>query len=72
VLQPLPPALPDHLTPRETEVFALIGEVLWDQEIGGRLFLAQATVKTHVNRVFAKTGVRDRAQGPGTRSRTGS
>jgi DNA-binding NarL/FixJ family response regulator len=41
----LPPALPDHLTPSETEVLALIGEALWDQEIGRRLFLAQATVK---------------------------
>ena len=57
-----PPALPDHLTPREAEVLALIGEGLSNQEIGERLFLGQATVKTHVNRVFAKTGVRDRAQ----------
>jgi DNA-binding NarL/FixJ family response regulator len=57
-----PPALPDHLTPREAEVLALIGEGLSNQEIGERLFLGQATVKSHVNHVFAKTGVRDRAQ----------
>jgi DNA-binding NarL/FixJ family response regulator len=60
---PVPPsALPDNLTPREAEVLALIGEGLSNQEIGARLVLGQATVKTHVNRVFAKTGVRDRAQ----------
>jgi DNA-binding NarL/FixJ family response regulator len=57
-----PPTLPDRLTPREAEVLALIGEGLSNQEIGERLVLGQATVKTHVNRVFAKTGVRDRAQ----------
>jgi DNA-binding NarL/FixJ family response regulator len=52
----------DNLTRRELEVLALIGEGLSNQEIGDRLVLGQATVKTHVNRVFAKTGVRDRAQ----------
>ena len=57
-----PSALPDGLTPREAEVLALIGEGLSNQEIGERLVLGQATVKTHVNRVFAKTGARDRAQ----------
>jgi DNA-binding NarL/FixJ family response regulator len=55
-------ALPDGLTRREAEVLALIGEGLSNHEIGERLVLGQATVKTHVNRVFAKTGVRDRAQ----------
>jgi DNA-binding NarL/FixJ family response regulator len=53
---------PDGLTPREAEVLALVGEGLSNQEIGEQLFLSQATVKTHVNRIFAKTGVRDRAQ----------
>jgi DNA-binding NarL/FixJ family response regulator len=57
-----PSALLDDLTPREAEVLALIGEGLSNQDIGARLVLGQATVKTHVNRVFAKTGVRDRAQ----------
>jgi DNA-binding NarL/FixJ family response regulator len=58
----VPSGVQDNLTPRETEVLVLIGEGLSNQEIGERLFLSQATVKTHINRVFAKTGVRDRAQ----------
>ncbi|MGC2485394.1 MAG: response regulator transcription factor [Acidimicrobiales bacterium] len=53
---------PDNLTPREAEVLSLIGEGRSNQEIGAQLFLSQATVKTHINRVFSKTGVRDRAQ----------
>jgi DNA-binding NarL/FixJ family response regulator len=58
-----PPATrPDNLTARELEVLALIGEGLSNTEICVRLFLGQATVKTHINRIFAKTGVRDRAQ----------
>lgn len=57
-----PAVLPDDLTQREAEVLALIGDGLSNQEIGERLVLGQATVKTHVNRIFAKTGVRDRAQ----------
>lgn len=57
-----PARLPAHLTPREAEVLALIGEGLSNREIGERLFLGQATVKTHVNRIFAKTGTQSRAQ----------
>jgi DNA-binding NarL/FixJ family response regulator len=53
--------LPDGLTAREAQVLALIGEGLSNQEIGDQLVLSQATVKTHVNRIFAKTGVPDRA-----------
>jgi len=53
---------PDGLTRRELEVLALIAEGLSNREIAGRLFVSEATVKTHVNRVFAKTGSRDRAQ----------
>lgn len=53
---------PDNLTPRETEVLSLIGEGLSNGEIGERLFLGQATVKTHVNRIFAKIGTQSRAQ----------
>jgi DNA-binding NarL/FixJ family response regulator len=56
------PALPGNLTPREIEVLALIGEGLSNREIGERLFLGQATVKTHVNRIFAKIGAQSRAQ----------
>jgi DNA-binding NarL/FixJ family response regulator len=54
-------ASPDGLTAREAQVLSLIGEGLSNQEIGDRLVLTQATVKTHVNRIFAKTGVADRA-----------
>jgi DNA-binding NarL/FixJ family response regulator len=53
---------PDGLTSRELEVLTLIGEGYSNQEICDRLVLSLATVKTHINRVFAKTGVRDRAQ----------
>jgi len=59
---PAPHEVSDNLTPREVEVLTLIGEGLSNQEIGTQLFLSQATVKTHINRIFAKTGVRDRAQ----------
>src|SRR3984885_10774217 len=60
--QPRPsPGLPSNLTRREVEVLALIGEGLSNREIGERLVLGQATVKTHVNRIFAKTGVQSRA-----------
>ncbi|WP_035802618.1 response regulator transcription factor [Kitasatospora mediocidica] len=52
----------DGLTDREREVLVLIAEGLSNGEIAQRLFLGQATVKTHINRIFAKTGARDRAQ----------
>jgi DNA-binding NarL/FixJ family response regulator len=55
------PDLPDGLTPREVEVLALIAEGLTNAEIAGRLVVSGATVKTHVNHIFAKTGARDRA-----------
>ena len=51
-----------ELTDREREVLVAIASGLSNAEIAERLFLSPATVKTHVNRVFAKTGVRDRAQ----------
>ncbi|OON75132.1 response regulator [Streptomyces tsukubensis] len=57
-----PPEPPDGLTGRETEVLALISEGLTNQEIAGTLHVSTATVKTHINNLFAKTGVRDRAQ----------
>ena len=53
---------PDGLTVREAEVLTHIGRGLSNREIAATLYLSQATVKTHVNRIFAKTGSRDRAQ----------
>jgi DNA-binding NarL/FixJ family response regulator len=54
--------LPDGLTPREVEVLKLIAAGLSNAEIAAALFVSGATVKTHVNRIFYKTGARDRAQ----------
>jgi DNA-binding NarL/FixJ family response regulator len=64
--KPIPDApaqpLPDDLTPREAEVLKLIASGLSNTEIAETLVVSHATVKTHVNRIFYKTGSRDRAQ----------
>ena len=53
---------PDELTPRESDVLRLIAQGKSNREIARALYVSEATVKTHVNRIFAKTGSRDRAQ----------
>ncbi len=53
--------LPDGLTEREAEILRLIAQGLNNPEIAARLFVTTHTVKSHINRIFAKTGSRDRA-----------
>lgn len=53
--------LPDGLTEREAEILGLIADGLNNPEIAARLYVTTHTVKSHINRIFAKTGSRDRA-----------
>ena len=49
------------MTGRETEILDLIGEGLRNPEIAARLVISEATVKTHINNLFAKAGFHSRA-----------
>ena len=53
---------PDELTPREAEVLRHIAAGLSNTEIAAALYVTEATVKTHINHIFTKTSLRDRAQ----------
>ncbi|QHC25061.1 response regulator transcription factor [Streptomyces sp. GS7] len=60
---PAPPdESPDGLTAREVEVLRLVAEGQSNPEIARTLHVSTATVKTHINNLFAKAGLRDRAQ----------
>ncbi|MER0483270.1 response regulator transcription factor [Streptomyces sp. Edi2] len=60
---PQPPDVPpDGLTAREVEVLRLVAEGQSNPEIARTLHVSTATVKTHINNLFAKAGLRDRAQ----------
>ncbi|MFF0990868.1 response regulator [Kocuria nitroreducens] len=57
-----PPEQLEQLTRREREVLVAVAHGLTNAEIARRLFLSEATVKTHVHRIFLKLGVSERAQ----------
>jgi DNA-binding NarL/FixJ family response regulator len=52
---------PDGLTQREAEILGMIARGMTNPEIAAQLFLSSHTIKTHISRIFAKTGSRDRA-----------
>jgi len=59
---PRPTAPPDGLSAREVEVLTLIAAGLSNTDIARELVLSNATIKSHINHIFAKIGARDRAQ----------
>jgi DNA-binding NarL/FixJ family response regulator len=59
---PEPARLPDDLTPREADVLRAIAAGRTNSEIAAELYIAEVTVKSHVNHLFAKIGARSRAE----------
>jgi DNA-binding NarL/FixJ family response regulator len=57
----LPETLPDGLTRREAEILSMIARGMANPDIASELFVSAHTVKSHINRIFAKTGSSDRA-----------
>jgi DNA-binding NarL/FixJ family response regulator len=64
-----PVPAPDDLTPREVEILGMIARGLTNPEIAAALYLSNHTIKTHIGRIFAKTGSRDRAAAIGYANR---
>ena len=60
--RPVRPVRPGDLTPRQVEVAELVAVGSSNAEIAGSEFLSEATVKTHISRILAKLGLRDRVQ----------
>jgi len=67
----LPSAVLGTLTPRETEVLRLVAEGMSNPEVARRLVVTEETVKTHVSRILAKRGLRDRTQAVGAAYESG-
>src|SRR5579875_149410 len=68
--EPAPVAAPpDGLTQRELEILRLIAAGMTNPEIAAQLFLSNHTIKTHISRIFAKSGSRDRAAAIGSAHR---
>jgi DNA-binding NarL/FixJ family response regulator len=57
----LPEVLPDGLTRREAEILAMMARGMTNPDIATQLYLSAHTIKSHINRIFAKTGSADRA-----------
>jgi DNA-binding NarL/FixJ family response regulator len=60
-LRPLPEELPDGLTRREGEILSMLARGMSNPDIAAELYLSSHTVKSHINRIFTKTGSPNRA-----------